>query len=638
MNNKNKSENKVIPCLLALIFTLAFSLAALLVGILPLSKVAWYWTQTQYYQPVQAQLSELKILSDPASGEIKLSGRIQYAFQSDQLDLRQQTLLTATELDDEVNLAELYEHYQKSRQLHILVHPSRPHNWLLQREISIRKLWPRGLTALIFSLIALASSYVGLSIWRRTAQVYAQPDQPLKLDSERLSLAAFLFASLFWNGIAWPLSYLALFNEQGQFRFGWQIFVVIFPLVGIYLVLAMLKQLYRDWQIGPVSLTSARQLSNADEVFTLSCHFELPLGQRFSQQHSHYPITARLVCKHTDRNGDNETVTVLFEENYPAISVVHGAQSCQFRLPIKADLPATQSYDSGSQDVSWELSLSIADCTVQFKLPVLQGRGDEAVKPSSEVMRDIRDRKFQREYTAEQATALLSRIKLVGFLVLFAALSMAFVFYRMHLDDNETVSQETEQQQPIADKVLDTASLKQKIAEGANLNQFDQDGQTLLMHAAGNADLEQVQLLLAHGADVNLATDYVGDIGGRTALFNAIQRDAIEVVRALLRAGANAQQVSNRVWTPVHYAAYAGALQSLRELAASGLDLQQKFAGGRGSTPLMIAAQYQQIEIINYLLHVARVDPTLKDNYGEDACGYARFFKQAASAKALACP
>jgi hypothetical protein len=50
----------------------------------------------------------------------------------------------------------------------------------------------------------------------------------------------------------------------------------------------------------------------------------------------------------------------------------------------------------------------------------------------------------------------------------------------------------------------------------------------------------------------------------------------------------------------------------------------------------MIAAQYEQIPSLRILLELG-ANPALKDVYGEDACGYARFFRKPASLAALGC-
>jgi len=182
-----------------------------------------------------------------------------------------------------------------------------------------------------------------------------------------------------------------------------------------------------------------------------------------------------------------------------------------------------------------------------------------------------------------------------------------------------------------------TADLQQLLQAGIDTNARDEAGQTLLMRAANRGDLNSVKLLLTHGAKVNATTaiDKEGN-GALTALHAALRQDSVNVVRALIKAGANTQAAANQVWTPMHYGAYLGAAQSIRYLHKRKVNIDVPFKGARGSTPLMVAAQFEQIPTIRVLLELG-ADPKRKDLYGEDACGYARFFKKPASAKALGC-
>jgi hypothetical protein len=180
------------------------------------------------------------------------------------------------------------------------------------------------------------------------------------------------------------------------------------------------------------------------------------------------------------------------------------------------------------------------------------------------------------------------------------------------------------------------ADLRQLLKAGVKVNDPDTEGQTLLMFAArGNADM--VNLLVAYGANVNAKTPIDKDGNGAlTALHIALRQDSVNVVRALIKAGADPQAEANRFWTPMHYAAYLGASKSIRYLHERKVDVDTPFKGGRASTPLMVAAQYEQPSSIRVLIE-SGADPKRKDSYGEDACSYARFFKKPASIKALGC-
>jgi len=181
------------------------------------------------------------------------------------------------------------------------------------------------------------------------------------------------------------------------------------------------------------------------------------------------------------------------------------------------------------------------------------------------------------------------------------------------------------------------ADLQQLLQAGVDANALDAEGQTMLMRAADRGDLKSVKLLLANGAQVNAKTavDQEGR-GAHTALHDAMRLDAVDVVDALVKAGADPRAKANQFWTPMHYAAYLGAVQSIRYLHQHGVSIDEPFSGARGSTPLMIAAQYGQVRTIRVLLELG-ADPVHRDIYNEDACGYARYFKMSTSFEALGC-
>lgn len=181
------------------------------------------------------------------------------------------------------------------------------------------------------------------------------------------------------------------------------------------------------------------------------------------------------------------------------------------------------------------------------------------------------------------------------------------------------------------------ADLKRLLQAGVDANARDTEGKTMLMRAADRGDLAGVKLLLAHGAQVNAKTavDREGN-GAYTALHAAMKQDAVRVVDALVKAGADTHAEANQVWTPMHFAAYHGAVRSIRYLHRHNINIDKPFSGAGKSTPLMIAAQYEQISAIQALLKLG-ADPKRRDSIGEDACGYARHFGKPASIKALDC-
>jgi ankyrin repeat protein len=110
-----------------------------------------------------------------------------------------------------------------------------------------------------------------------------------------------------------------------------------------------------------------------------------------------------------------------------------------------------------------------------------------------------------------------------------------------------------------------------------------------LVDAAYDGDLARARDLLARGADVNEKTE-----GGLTALMAATIADHVEIVHALVAAGADLDvqrtppDATGSRWSALHDAAYAGHGAIARALVEAGAAVDARDQGGR--TPLYWAA------------------------------------------------
>ncbi len=148
----------------------------------------------------------------------------------------------------------------------------------------------------------------------------------------------------------------------------------------------------------------------------------------------------------------------------------------------------------------------------------------------------------------------------------------------------------------------DYGVIKALVEAGADVESPNAEGQTVLMVVARTGQVDTAELLLAHGADVNAKEQW----GGQSALMWAAAQQQPEMIRALLNHGARVddagrahdwqrwqtseprlKQLHVGGFTPLLYAARAGCVACVKELAAGGADLE--LGDPRGITPLLMA-------------------------------------------------
>ncbi len=135
-------------------------------------------------------------------------------------------------------------------------------------------------------------------------------------------------------------------------------------------------------------------------------------------------------------------------------------------------------------------------------------------------------------------------------------------------------------------------AVKRLIAEGAEVN-----GGPLAV-AAGNNNIEAIQLLLDAGADINESE----------ALHSSIRTNSVDAFTYLLEAGANADGTSGQSLAPLHFAAIYHPY-FIEKLLQSGADvnMQNKW----GLTALMYTARFQLEGKGSRVLLEAGADPSV---------------------------
>lgn len=170
------------------------------------------------------------------------------------------------------------------------------------------------------------------------------------------------------------------------------------------------------------------------------------------------------------------------------------------------------------------------------------------------------------------------------------------------------------------------------LAKGAAVNVQDTRGDTALGLAATIGEVETMRLLLAKGAD-----PAVVNRKGETPIILATKSKRPEAVRLLILKGVDVKVASTSYanvrhgpiamtkMTPLHRAAAFGPVEMVRDLLKAGADASA--SDSRGLTPLIfaVATEYPDPAIVRALLQ-AGADPNARDNTGETALDWAEKF------------
>ncbi len=154
-------------------------------------------------------------------------------------------------------------------------------------------------------------------------------------------------------------------------------------------------------------------------------------------------------------------------------------------------------------------------------------------------------------------------------------------------------------------------------------------GDIPLIDAVKRADTGAVRTLLVQkSADVNQTA-----LDGSTALHWAVQKDSVDIVDQLLRAGANVKATNRYDVTPLTLACTNGNFAIVERLLKAGADANTALPGGE--TVLMTAARTGKPDVIKALLAYG-ADPNKKESSrGQTALMWAAAEDNAAAIKVL---
>jgi ankyrin repeat protein len=134
---------------------------------------------------------------------------------------------------------------------------------------------------------------------------------------------------------------------------------------------------------------------------------------------------------------------------------------------------------------------------------------------------------------------------------------------------------------------------------GANVNLLDSGGATPLFRAVFEVKTEAVIHLVQNGADVNICA---GRVKVWSPLHSAAVYGNLEIVDCLIKAGADVNLRNSYGGTPLLCAVAIGKTEAVFHLVRNGADVNITAGGFLNTSPLFVAAQNRNQEIMDCLI------------------------------------
>ncbi|XP_043855878.1 2-5A-dependent ribonuclease [Dromiciops gliroides] len=169
------------------------------------------------------------------------------------------------------------------------------------------------------------------------------------------------------------------------------------------------------------------------------------------------------------------------------------------------------------------------------------------------------------------------------------------------------------------------------LSKGANINEYDNHGFTAFMEAACYGRVKALRFLFENGADVNLGRQTSEEQrklgkGGNTALMDAARQGHVEALKILLEEmGADVNARDNMGRNALIHSFLDPKNKNvkaiIRILLCHGADVNVR--GEKGKTPLILAVEKEDVELVQIMLEQDGIDFNDMDNDGKTALWFA---------------
>jgi ankyrin repeat protein len=136
------------------------------------------------------------------------------------------------------------------------------------------------------------------------------------------------------------------------------------------------------------------------------------------------------------------------------------------------------------------------------------------------------------------------------------------------------------------------------ISRGESVSAMDSRGETPLFWAIGNGEVKAAEFLIKNGAEVNATNHF----GGTPLLTSGRETDSPELMKLLIRAGANVNARDSQGENVLHKLAWFGYpeknVQTARLLLEAGADIRAKNHDGKTPLDILLDNSFQNQELV----------------------------------------